>query len=127
MAWLNERHDWTGLKSIVRIDSERDVAGVVSRESRYFISSLAADPEKLLKAVRGHWAIENNLHWQLDVSFNEDSCLVRHRNAARVFALTRKLCFNAIKRMRVKDYSIRTLRKGAAWDPNYREQVLMAA
>jgi predicted transposase YbfD/YdcC len=126
ISWLHKVNDWAGIRSISCVKSVREIDEITTTENRYFISSLSGEPTRLLRAVRTHWAIENSLHWQLDVSFNEDNSMVRHRNAARVFALMRKLCFNAIKKVRVKDYSIKTLRKGAAWDPDYREQILMA-
>jgi len=73
ITWLEERHSWPGLKSIIAVTAKRESDNKVSEETRYFLSSLCADtPRKLEHAVRAHWAIENNLHWVLD-AFDEDS------------------------------------------------------
>src|SRR6185312_17254354 len=69
--WLHER--WKTIKSIIRIDCLRGIKGTSSKETRYYISSLALPPDKILSAIRSHWAIENSLHWVLDMSFGDDS------------------------------------------------------
>lgn len=77
IEWLaGEGEKWSGLRSIAMVESRREIigSGVETVEKRYFISSLAANGKKMLAVVRGHWAIENQLHWSLDVSFNEDAC-----------------------------------------------------
>ena len=72
IAWLQERHDWQGLQSIIAVTAKREIGDKVSEETRYFISSLDAnDPQRLERVVRAHWAIENNLHWVLDIAFDE--------------------------------------------------------
>ena len=79
-AWLAERHpDWKNLRSLAEIQSVRidKKTGATSRETRLYISSLAPDPKAILDAVRSHWAIENCLHWTLDVTFDEDRCRTR--------------------------------------------------
>jgi len=80
IAWLKERHAWVGLQSIIAVTATRESGNKVTDETRYFISSLSADnPAKLAHAVRAHWAIENNLHWVLDIAFDEDSNRTRTR------------------------------------------------
>jgi predicted transposase YbfD/YdcC len=76
--------EWNGLKSIVRIQSERynKKTAQTSRQDRYYISSLPADATFINNAVRQHWAIENNLHWSLDVIFKEDDSLKKKGNSA---------------------------------------------
>jgi predicted transposase YbfD/YdcC len=81
--------EWKNAKTIIRLDSTREVGAVP--ESRFFISSLALSPAELLKYVRGHWRIENNLHRTLDVLFKEDSWLMRQKNAAANLSVLRKI------------------------------------
>ena len=69
IAWLRERHAWAGLQSIIAVTATRELINKGTGETRYFISSLSANnPAKLEHAVRAHWAIENNLHWGLDIA-----------------------------------------------------------
>src|SRR5208283_4132400 len=84
-AWLAERHpQWPGLRSIAAITAVRTdkKSGATSTETRLYISSPPPDPARLLAASRWHWSIENNLHWQLDVTFREDDCRTRKDHAA---------------------------------------------
>lgn len=76
LEWLDQREQWRDLNSIVRIESVRWVAGKRQHENRYYISSLPPKAEALAKAIRGHWGIENNCHWTLDVVFKEDESLI---------------------------------------------------
>jgi predicted transposase YbfD/YdcC len=80
---LEPRHDWPGLKTVLAVECIRSVngAGKTETEIRYFLSSSAEQPEVLVKAIRQHWQIENSLQWVLDVTFNEDHCRIRDRNA----------------------------------------------
>lgn len=82
VEWFAERESWTGLRSLVMVEAQREVIGEkVSTERRYFITSLTANAEEVLRAVRSHWWVENSLHWCLDVSFREDACRTRTGNA----------------------------------------------
>lgn len=73
LDWLEKKHSWAGLKSILAVTARREIEEKVTEETRYFISSLEADdPGKLEHAVRAPWSIENNLYWVLDVAFDED-------------------------------------------------------
>ena len=92
LDWLEMEHSWTGLKSILAVTAKREVGKKVTEETRYFISSLSADdPGKLEHAVRAHWSIENNLHWVLDVAFDEDSNRTRKGYSAANLAVTRHI------------------------------------
>lgn len=77
VAWLQKRHRWPGLKSLAMIQSVRELANKVERETRYYISSSPLPAEQVGPIVRDHWNVENCLHWTLDMVFRDDECRVR--------------------------------------------------
>ena len=116
---------WTSLHSIVRVQSTRNIKGHEEHETRYYISSLPWEQfKKATGAVRQHWAIENNLHWQLDVSFDEDAWLAKAGNIASNMALINKLAINLVKQETSCKRSVRSKRMGAALSDNYMELLL---
>ena len=78
----------------------------------------------MVAAIRAHWAIENSLHWVLDVTFREDECRVRNRTAAQNFAMLRKIALDLIKQHSAARTSLKARRKKAAWDNEYMLQVI---
>ena len=116
---------WKSLTSIVRIESHRYIksTGETQTQSRYYISSLYADANQLLHAIRSHWAIENNAHWSLDVAFNEDSSRKRARNAAINFSIVNRLALNMIKKEESK-MGLKAKRLLAGWSDEYILKVL---
>ena len=80
--WLDHEHQWPGLKSIGLVETRVERKGKVTQEKRYYISSLPTDAKRLNDAAKAHWGIENQLHWRLDVVFNEDGGYIRNDNAA---------------------------------------------
>lgn len=128
--WIRARHpEWAELNSIVAVESERHIGEKVSIETRYFISSSTATPERLLSAVRQHWGIENQLHWVLDVSFGEDSSRIRKDNAPTNIAIIRHAALNMMrtaKRTNVahKRKSIKLMRKSAGWRDDVLAEIL---
>lgn len=91
--------EWTALNSIIRVKSSRYIKGLEEHETRYYISSLSLTQfHKAANATRQHWAVENNLHWQLDVSFNEDAWRAKVGNVAKNIALINKLALNLVKK-----------------------------
>ena len=116
--WLNQKKEWKDLKSIVMVESTRDFGDKVTTEKRFYITSLSPDPKNIAHAIRAHWAIENSLHWVLDVTFREDDSRVREKNAVENMGLVRKIVFNMLQcaKKKFKDMSIRRLRKNAGWD-----------
>lgn len=114
---------WAGLTTIGRCVYEREIGGEVSREEHYFIGSRRMGAKGYAEALRGHWGIENRLHWQLDVSFDEDRNQVANRNAAQNLAAIRRLGLGLLKQHPAKG-SINTKRYKAALDINFVEQVL---
>lgn len=127
LFWLNGWKDWEGLKTFVSVESIRTIPGAKgplrSHETRYYISSLELDAQKIGKAIRSHWAVENNLHWQLDVTFNEDDDRKKN-NAAQNFSVVSKVALAMLKKDNTKKNSIRSKRKGAGWDNEYLHQLL---
>jgi len=121
VEWLNNKEDWKGVRSICAVEAERLELSTQKRalETRYFISSLASDAQELLTAVRKHWAIENSLHWVLDVAFREDQCQIRKDHAAENFAMLRHIAVNLLKREKTAKVGVKIKRNKAGWDTNY--------
>ena len=106
------------------VRSQRWEGERVSVETRYYISSLESEAQKLLGAARGHWGIENSLHWVLDVSFREDESRVRVGNAPENLATMRHAALNLLRRDRQSRISIKAKRKLAAWDNTFLLSIL---
>jgi predicted transposase YbfD/YdcC len=116
---------WVGLASCILIESERRQDGVVTRECKYFITSLPHhDAGALGQSIRGHWSVENLLHWQLDVAFHEDACTVSAGHGAENLSLLRKIALTALTRETSPKLGVAARRKRAGWDDNYLLQVL---
>ena len=127
VGYVNDKQEWANLTSVVMVESERLIAGKSSKEARYYISSLRDDAGRVLAAVRGHWGIENSVHWVLDVTFGEDNCRVRKGNGAENFSTLRRMVMNMLRRETTLKASIRGKRKRAGWDENYMLKVLCAS
>jgi predicted transposase YbfD/YdcC len=123
IAWLQERHDWKGLRSIDMVVSTRETAKGVEKERRFYISSRPADAEKLGQAIRQHWGVENGLHWVLDVNFRDDDCRIRKKNAPANFTSVKRATLNALRKAPGKD-SLKSKRLIAAWDEKYLAKIL---
>lgn len=122
--WFEDKALWKNLKSIGMVESLRKVKGTTSYERRYFLSSLPLDAQRFARAVRGHWGIENSLHWSLDVTFREDDSRARTKNAAQNLASLRRIALNLIKKDRSQDCSQKTKRFAAAIDPDFLKHLL---
>jgi predicted transposase YbfD/YdcC len=120
---LRQKNDWAGLTTIGMCYSRRTLGAKTSEETRYFIGSKVAGARTYGKALRNHWGIENGLHWQLDVTFREDSNREQGRNAAANLALVRKLALTLLKRHPLKQ-SIACKRLHAALDVDFLEVVV---
>ena len=94
---------------------------------RYYLTSCPDAPAVLIQAIRRHRAIENSLHWVLDVVFREDEARSRDRVATRSFAVLRKLAFNLLRQGRHQPGSLRARRRNAGWNDNYMPQPLTCA
>jgi len=118
IEWLRGKENWQNIKTIGMVESERHVGDKVSTEVRYYISSLDNGAEQFAKAVRGHWGIENALHWRLDVGFREDESRVRKGNAPANFSAVRHIALNLITQERTIKAGTQAKRMRAAWITN---------
>ncbi len=125
IGWLEQKGEWKNLKSVVLVEAIREViGGAKTVERRYFISSLGANAREALRCVRGHWAIENELHWCLDIGFREDESRVREAKSAENLATVRHIGLNLLKQEESCQLGIKSKRKKAGWDENYLLKVL---
>ncbi|EKE09256.1 MAG: Transposase, is4 family [uncultured bacterium] len=125
VKWLHDSHPkWSTIKSLIKIESTRELKGKISKETRYYMSSLTLPPEKILKAIRWHWGIENSLHWILDMSFNEDYSRIRKENAPHIMAIFRHVALNLLQAAKKERQSIKGLRKLCGWDESTLQSVI---
>lgn len=124
LEWFADRAAWEGLKSVGVVEARRTLQGRESVERRYYLSSLKADAARFARAVRGHWAVENSLHWVLDVVFGEDQSRARSGHAAENLAATRRLAVNLLRRDKTCKRSIKGKLMRAAIDPDYLKRIL---
>lgn len=120
IAWLTKSHPgWKGLKSIVMVESVREIVGGKTEcETRFYISSLSADAERQGEAIRSHWGIENSHHWVMDMLFRDDECRIRTANAPANFATIKHMAGNLLRHGAGKN-SLRVKRRLASWDDDY--------
>jgi len=119
LAWFADRPQWEGLQSVGLVEAIREVQGKTTIERRYYLSSLPLGVETFARAVRGHWGVENKLHWALDVCFREDQSRARAGYAAENLAALRRLALNVLKREKTKKRGIRGKMLNASWDHPY--------
>ena len=115
---------WKDLKTIGLVIRRRTVKGVVEEHVQYYISSLSATVKRFARAVRGHWSIENKLHWMLDVSFAQDASTTRKGHAPEVASMLRQLALMILQHQPDLKGSLKGKRKIAGWNNAVLEQVL---
>ena len=121
--WLQKRHNWPGLKAIVMVESTREIQGKTEQETRFYLTSLVMMAALLGPVIRSHWAIENSLHWVMDMVFRDDECRVRTEHAPANFTTIRHMAHNLIRKAPGKD-SLRLKRKVAAWDDDFLASII---
>jgi predicted transposase YbfD/YdcC len=124
LASIRSLANWRALRTVIMVKSERFVGDKRSEESRYYISSLSGNAEQALEAVRGHWGIENQVHWVLDIAFREDDCRIRKGNGAQNFAILRHIALNLLKQEKTAKCGVKNKRLKAGWDESYLLKVL---
>jgi len=117
--WFADLKKWKGLRSVGVVEAVREIKGQTSTERRYYLSSLPCDISRFATAVRGHWGVENQVHWHMDVSFGEDQSRARTGYAAENLATLRRLALNLLKRDITKKRGIRGKQRIAGWDHGY--------
>ena len=125
VAWLQERHGWPGLQGVIMVESTREIADKIERETRFYITSLVWLASQLGPVIRSHWAIENSLHWVMDMIFRDDECRIRTDHAPANFTTIKHMAQNLIRKAPGKD-SLRLRRKTAAWDDDFLASLLAA-
>ncbi len=126
IAWLqtSAAGEWHGLRTLVEVEATCQRGERIHTETRYYLSSLEPDATRLADVVRRHWAIENELHWVLDVVFNEDQSRIRHGYAAENAGILRKLALSVLKQDTSTTLSLKGKRQQAGWDDHYLAMVL---
>ena len=121
IEWLPQRNRWEKLKGLIEVISERKEKGEITQERRYYITSLEATGERFGRVIKSHWAIENNLHRQLDVNFVEDASVVNTGHAAENLAIFRRLALNILG----SGKGLLEKRRKAGWDENFLTEIVM--
>jgi len=125
--WFTERKLWKGLHCFVCVEAKRTINGETSIERRYYICSLdGKDPNRILSLARGHWGVENRLHWSLDVQFREDESRIRQGYASENYSRLNRIALNLLKQQTSHKVGIQTKRLRAGWDHDYLLKVLTA-
>lgn len=125
LSTLPDIENWKGLRSIGMVERECVQGDTTSVERRYFINSIAAEAKRFAHAVRGHWGVENPLHWRLDVVLGDDASRIRKGNAPAIMTSIRQLCMNLFER-ESSSMSLAKKRRKAAWNDDYRAKVLFS-
>ena len=123
-GYVFKKDTWPDLRTLGVVESTRTVGGKTSKETRYYLSSLGNDAEQLGRAVRGHWGVENNLHWMLDVVYREDNDRNRTAHAQHNLSVCRKVALNLTKLAKDITGSIKRTRRAAGWDDSVLLQIL---
>ena len=125
IEWMDEeKNRWLDLKSIVKIDSVREIQNKKTEETRYYISSLNRDAELINNSIREHWGIENKLHWSLDVTFREDESRKRAGKTAKNFTIVRRIALNLLRTCDDLKISLKRKRLKAGWNEEYLRNIL---
>ena len=121
---LSTADEWAGIKQFGVVQSDRTIDGKATTALRFYISSKVMTAEEMLNATRQHWEVENNLHWMLDVAFDEDACQTKDEYAAENLSTLRRIALNILKADVTSKRSIKTKRKKAGWSNRYLAQLL---
>ncbi len=123
--FLNREDDWKSLSAIGMVESITIRDKKVSIEKRFYIMSISNDVKEFGDAVRKHWQVENNLHWKLDVQFNDDASKKRERNSADNFSILKRAAMNLLKKNGPSDWRNSKKRMYASYDENFLKDIIM--
>ncbi len=123
LSYMDPAGEWPQLSSVAQVSYERQ-AGVGTTEQRYYVSSRLLTAAEFLESARAHWGIENQLHWVLDVAFDEDHCRARTGNAAGNLSVVRQMALNLLSRDATRKVGIKAKRKRAGGDGDYLQKIL---
>lgn len=115
VEWLQQRHDWPGLASIIMVEYSAEEGPKTRHEVRFHISSLRVEAELMAAYIRDHWGVENGLHWVMDMVFRDDECRIRKDRAPANFAVIKHMASNILRSSKGK-LSMRQKRHAAGWD-----------
>lgn len=125
IGWFVDKGKWEGLRCIAMVESVREIKGTRSYERRCFLASIERDAQRFALACRGHWGVENPLHWVMDVTFGEDNSRARSGHAAENLAALRRLALNMLRSEKSQSkLSIRSKRLMAGWNSDYLRKIL---
>ena len=124
LGWFADQDQWEGLRTVGVVESIREVGGQRTIERRYFLCSLGLAVQEFARAVRGHWGVENKLHWVMDVCFGEDQSRARAGYAAENLATLRRLALNLLRQDKTTQRGIKGKQLNAGWNNAYLQQVL---
>lgn len=125
--FIENKNEWENLQSIIKIESTREFKNSdkpTEKATRYYISSLQNNTNEFQSKIRSHWAVENKLHWTLDVAFSEDTSRKRTGNAAQNYSILLKIALNLLKNESSKKLSIKSKRLEAGWNESYLLKIL---
>ena len=124
LGGLYGQQKWAGLQSVVMVYRKRHLWNKVTEETQFFLTSLPCNAQRIGRAIRLHWGIENQLHWVLDVTFGEDDSRIRRGHGPENFTLLRRLAISALNQETSSKRSIRQKAKLASMKPDYMMKVL---
>jgi predicted transposase YbfD/YdcC len=127
IARLRHKNNWVSLNSIVKVTAQRtnQTSGEITEQSRYYICSLEKPgAERIQRAVRAHWGIENSLHWTLDMAMREDDSRIRTDHAPANMAVLRHIALNLVRGDKTRKVGVKASLKKAGWSNDYMEKLL---
>jgi predicted transposase YbfD/YdcC len=122
--WLEDKEHWEDIQTLIRYRCTREIDGVKTVSVRHYISSFDTNAEGFLEIIRGHWSVENQLHWMLDVVFREDNARARKDNSPLNLNVLRKIALAVLKKITIKGSSVRRKMMKASRDTNFLAMLL---